>query len=89
MSNTTSEFAVVTGGSAGIGYELARQLLQHAEKDDPTDIAKTDFDALMRGEGDVVHGLKNKMRVAASKVVSDDRMAKQHAKMSRPGSGQR
>ena len=33
------------------------------EKDDPADVAKTGFDAMMRGDGDVVAGMKNKISV--------------------------
>jgi uncharacterized protein len=36
------------------------------EKDDPIDVAKTGFDAMMRGDGDIVSGWKNKLQSAAA-----------------------
>lgn len=57
-------------------------------KDDPADVAKTGFEAMMRGEGDVVHGLKNKMQAAAAAVTPQSMLADQHRKMAEPGSGE-
>ena len=59
-----------------------------AKKDDPADVAKTGFEALMRGDGDVVYGLKNKMEVMAAKIIPDERLAEKHRGMSAPGTGQ-
>ncbi|MBO9560277.1 MAG: SDR family NAD(P)-dependent oxidoreductase [Caulobacter sp.] len=58
------------------------------KKDDPADVAKTGFEAMLRGEGDVVHGLKNKMQAAAAAVTPQSVLAEQHRKMAEPGSGQ-
>lgn len=55
-------------------------------KDDPADVAKTGYEALMKGEGDVVHGLKNKLQVAVAKVTPDSALAEQHRGMAEPGS---
>jgi hypothetical protein len=38
-------------------------------KDDPADVAQTGFDALMRGDDRVVHGVTNKFRTAAARVT--------------------
>ena len=35
-------------------------------KDDPADVARSGFDAMMRGDGDVVSGWKNKVQAAAN-----------------------
>lgn len=59
-----------------------------AKKDDPADVAKTGFEAMMRGEGDVVHGLKNKMQAAAAAVTPQSILADQHRKLAEPGSGE-
>jgi short-subunit dehydrogenase len=59
------------------------------KKDDPADVAKTGFDALMRGEGDVVHGLKNKVQAAIAAVTPQSRLAETHRGMAEPGSGQK
>ena len=58
-----------------------------AKKDDPADVAKTGFNAMMKGEGDVVHGLKNKLQAAAAAVMPESVMAEQHRKMAEPGTG--
>ncbi len=57
-----------------------------AKKDDAAMVAKTGFDALMKGEGDVVAGWKNKFQAAAAAVIPDSILAEQHRKMAEPGS---
>lgn len=59
----------------------------HQEKDDPADVAKAGFDAMMRGDGDVVSGWKNKLQSAAANVTPASVLAEQHRKMAEPGSG--
>ncbi|KAA0687952.1 SDR family NAD(P)-dependent oxidoreductase [Neorhizobium sp. P12A] len=56
-----------------------------AEKDDPADVAKVGFDAMMDGEGDVVAGWKNKFQAAMANVTPASVLATQHAKMAAPG----
>ena len=55
------------------------------KKDDPADVAKTGFDAMMRGEGDVVHGFKNKVQAAIAAVTPQSQLAEEHRKMAEPG----
>jgi short-subunit dehydrogenase len=55
------------------------------EKDDPADVAKTGFKAMLNGEGDVVAGVKNKLQSAAANVTPASVLAKQHRKMAEPG----
>jgi len=57
------------------------------KKDDPADVAKTGFEAMMKGEGDVVHGLKNKIQAATAAVTPQSVLAEEHRKMAEPGSG--
>jgi len=57
-------------------------------KDDPADVARVGFDAMMRGEGDVVSGWKNKLQSAIANVTPSGVLAEQHRKMAEPGSGQ-
>jgi uncharacterized protein len=52
-----------------------------ADKDDAAMVARTGFDAMMRGDGDVVTGLKNKMQSAAANVTPAGILARQHRKM--------
>jgi short-subunit dehydrogenase len=58
------------------------------KKDDPADVAKTGFDAMMKGETDVVSGLKNKLQAVLANVTSADRLAEQHRALAEPGSGE-
>jgi short-subunit dehydrogenase len=55
------------------------------EKDDAADVAKTGFDSMMRGDGDVVSGLQNKVQSAIANVTPAGMLAKQHRKMAAPG----
>src|SRR5207248_10104337 len=56
------------------------------KKDDPADVAKIGLEAMMKGDGDVVSGLKNKIQSALTPVTRSGRRAKQHGKMAKPGS---
>jgi uncharacterized protein len=58
-----------------------------AEKDDPADVARTGWDALMAGKGDIVHGIKNKLQAAASHILPEGVSAAMHRNMAEPGSG--
>lgn len=58
-----------------------------AEKDDPADVAKAGFKALMSNEGDVVAGWKNKLQSVMANVTPAGILAEQHAKMAAPGTG--
>ena len=57
------------------------------KKDDPAEVAQTGFDAMMRGDGDVVTGWKNKLQSAIASVTPSDILAEMHRKMAEPGSG--
>ncbi len=57
------------------------------EKDDPAEVAKEGFEALMAGKDHVVTGaLKNKVMAAAGYALPDPLVAKAHAAQSAPGS---
>lgn len=58
-----------------------------SEKDDPVDIAKVGFEAMMKGEGDVVSGFKNKVMSIVASVTPSGVLAEQHRKKAEPGSG--
>ena len=58
-----------------------------SEKDDPAEVAKDGFEALMAGKDHVVAGsLKNKFQAAAGYALPDPLVAKAHAGMAAPGS---
>ena len=58
-----------------------------SEKDDPADVARVGFDAMMRGDGDIVSGLKNKLYSALANITPASVLAEQHRKEAEPGSG--
>jgi short-subunit dehydrogenase len=55
------------------------------EKDDPADVARIGYDAMMRGDGDVVAGWKNKLQTTMASVTPSGMLAEQHRKMAEPG----
>src|ERR671910_87935 len=57
------------------------------KKDDPADVAKTGFEAMMRGDGDVVSGWLNKLQTAIASVTPAGILAEQHRKEAEPRSG--
>jgi uncharacterized protein len=54
-------------------------------KDNPADVAKNGFAAMMKGEGGVVSGMRNKMEAAVAHVTPAETLAKRHTKMAAPG----
>src|SRR5215203_574613 len=56
------------------------------KKDDPADVARVGFDAMMRGDGDVVSGWQNKLQTAIANVTPAAVLAEQHRRMAEPGS---
>lgn len=59
------------------------------KKDDPAEVAKNGFAAMMKGEGGVVSGLHNRMQATAAHVIPAETLAKQHTKMAAPGTAKR
>lgn len=54
-------------------------------KDDPAFVAKVGFEAMLRGDGDVVAGWKNKLQSAMANVTPASGPPRQHARMAAPG----
>ena len=59
------------------------------KKDDPVDVAKAGFKAMMEGKGDVLTGLKNKLSTMAAAVTPSGMLAEEHRKMAEPGSAKK
>jgi len=59
-----------------------------AKKDDAALVAKTGFDAMMSGDGDVVSGWKNKLQATLANITPAGMLAEQHRKMAAPGTGE-
>jgi short-subunit dehydrogenase len=58
-----------------------------SKKDDPADVAKQGFEALMAGKDKIIAGsAKTKIQGHAAEVLPDSFTAEQHRKMSEPGS---
>ena len=69
------------------GMEGTR-LREQTAKDDPAEVAREGFDALMAGKGHVVAGsAKNKAQAAAAKVLPEPAKASVQAEQTEPGSG--
>ena len=60
-----------------------------SKKDDPADVARIGFEAMMRGQGDVVSGWKNKLQAAIANITPAGVLAEQHREKAEPGSGRR
>jgi short-subunit dehydrogenase len=58
------------------------------KKDDPADVAKTGYDAMMAGERSVIHGMKNKLQVATATVAGGGVAAEMHRKQAEPGTAE-
>jgi short-subunit dehydrogenase len=60
-----------------------------SKKDDPADVARTGFKAMMNGDGDVVSGWQNKLQSAIANVTPAAVLAELHRKQAEPGSGKK
>ena len=68
---------------------LDTRIGQQSDKADPAEVAKTGFDAMMKGESGVIAGWRNKMQVALSRVMPAPKLAEQHRRLAEPGSAER
>jgi short-subunit dehydrogenase len=57
------------------------------EKMPASRVAKLGFDAMMRGDGEVVTGWQNKLRAALARIMPAAAVAEQHRKLTGPGTG--
>ncbi len=61
-----------------------------AEKDDPAEVAREGFEAMMAGKGHVVAGsFSNKLQSTLAQVLPEGVKAQQHRKQTEPGSGRK
>ena len=67
--------------------DMADTKVGRGEKAHASDVAKTGFDAMMKGELKVVAGFANKVRAAVSHLAPDSTLAELHRGMAKPGSG--
>jgi short-subunit dehydrogenase len=57
-----------------------------SEKQPADEVAQVGFEAMLRGDGDVIAGWNNKLRAAIAHVTPAAALAEQHRKMAAPGS---
>jgi short-subunit dehydrogenase len=57
-----------------------------SKKDDPADVARQGFQAMMRGDGDVVTGWQNKLQTAIASITPSGMLAERHKLQAKPGS---
>ena len=55
-----------------------------AEKDDPAEVALTGYEAMMKGERSVIHGVKNKLQAATANLTGGGVSAEMHRKQAQP-----
>ena len=60
-----------------------------AKKDDPAEVARKGYKAMMKGEGDVVTGWHNKLQSAIANIMPAGMTAEMHRSMAEPGSANR
>lgn len=81
---------LMPGGTETEFFERADMMdtsIGQSKKDDPAAVARIGFEAMMRGDGDVIAGWKNKLQAAVASVAPADLAAGQYAKGAEPGSG--
>jgi short-subunit dehydrogenase len=61
---------------------------EHMKKVDPAVVAKTGFEALMRGDSGIFSGWKDRLQIAVARLLPQAFLADQHAKRLEPGSGE-
>ena len=59
------------------------------KKEDPAKVARVGFEAMQKGEGDIVSGLKNKFQAAMAAITPESVLAEQHRKMAAPGTAEK
>jgi uncharacterized protein len=67
--------------------DMADTKVGSSNKAHASDVAKTGFDAMMKGELKVVAGFGNKIRAAVSHIAPDSALAEMHRGMAKPGTG--
>jgi len=66
------------------GMESSKGIQDKSKLDDPADVAKDGYEALMAGKDMVVSGTMNKVRVAMTAVTSDEKATEKMGKMQEP-----
>jgi len=90
--NNVTVTCLMPGATETDFFERAEMLdtkVGQSEKDDAAEVAKVGYEAMMRGDGDVVAGWKNKIETTIANVTPAGILAEQHRKEAEPGSGKK
>ena len=68
--------------------DLADTRVGQGRKDDPAEVARAGYDAMMQGEADVVSGWRNRLQATLASVTPSTVLAEQHRRLTEPGSGE-
>lgn len=68
--------------------EMEDTKLAQSPKEDPAKVARVGWQAMKRGDGDIVSGWGNKLQSAVANVTPAETLAKAHGKLAKPGSGE-
>jgi short-subunit dehydrogenase len=60
--------------------------VSQSDNADPADVAKLGFEAIIKGDGEVIVGWGNKLRAAFASILPTSVTAEQPRKMAEPGS---
>ncbi|HZW16344.1 MAG TPA: SDR family NAD(P)-dependent oxidoreductase [Brevundimonas sp.] len=67
---------------------LEDTMVGQGKKMDPAKVARIGYEAMTRGDGDVVAGMGNKLQAAMSAITPESALAEMHRKQAEPGSGE-
>jgi short-subunit dehydrogenase len=67
--------------------DLMDTMVGQGKKMDPAKVARIGYDAMKRGDGDVVAGMGNKFQAAMAAITPESALAEMHRKQAEPGSG--
>lgn len=83
---------LIPGATDTAFFERADMLdtkLGQEEKDDPADVARAGFEAMLHGDADIVSGWRNKLQTVMASVLPSDVTAEQYRRIAEPGSGKK
>ena len=84
LKNTGVTVTCLMPGATDTRFFERAEMLGQEEKDSPSMVAQAGFDAMMRGDGDVVTGWMNKLRSAIANVTPAGVLAEMHRGMAQP-----
>ncbi|MCS6624662.1 SDR family oxidoreductase [Roseibacterium beibuensis] len=73
--------------AANAGHGLGHAFLDQDFDEIRSKVAKIGYEAMKRGDGDVVAGMGNKLQAAMAAVTTESALAEMHRKQAEPGSG--